>query len=264
MSNPSDSNLFRFTVVLSLCTLNLYVEAKRRADVWNSDDGKQVRSSDLARKHREVQREEDLRNLRVFVEKLVLGQLNVVFCANTRRWKKSCNLFASKHLMALEKVLGSWKSLANKILKTKGDTDAMTKAVVVETMDTPTSNTAEDTKEDEKADELVVETIGNDAPPEYEAVSQVDQEKAAELERERKEQEEKERKAREEEAERVRIEKEKEEQERREREAEAARIKKEKEEELKKEQEANKAKMKEMFQDDEDKPDSEFPWEDDQ
>jgi len=234
-----------------------HAEAKRKADVWNSEDGKQVRSSDLARKHREVQREEDLRNLRVFVEKLVLGQLNVVFCANTRRWKKSCNLFASKHLVALEKVLGSWKGLANKILKTKGDTDAMSKAVVVENMDSPT----EETKDDEKANELVVETIGSDKLPDYE--TEEDKEKREQLERERKEQQEKERKAKEEEAERLRIEKEKEEEERKAKEAEEARIREEKKDQLKKEQEASKAKMKEMFADDEEKPDSEFPWGDD-
>lgn len=192
------------------------------------------------------------------MEKLVLGQLNVVFCANTRRWKKSCNLFASKHLLALEKVLGSWKSLANKILKTKGDTDAMSKAVVVETIHSPTdTTTTTDSRDDEKAEELVVETIGN-APDEVDPPSY---EKAEELEQERKEQEEKERKAKEEEAERLRIEKE--EEERKAKEAEEARIRKEKQEELKKEQAANKAKMDKMFGDG-DKPDSEFPWEDDE
>jgi len=243
-----------------------HAEAKRRADVWNSDDGKQVRSSDLARKHREVQREEDLRNLRVFVEKLVLGQLNVVFCANTRRWKKSCNLFASKHLVALEKVLGSWKSLANKILKGKGDTDAMHKAVVVEEMDTPSNDTKEDRedRDEEKRDTLVVETLGND-PVEtvQDAQDELDKTKAEEMERQRQEQEERERKEREEEEERLRIKKELWEEEERKKKEEEARIKKEKEEELKREKEKNAAKMKEMFQDDDKPADNEFPWEDD-
>ena len=89
--------------------------------------------------------------MRVLVEKLVLEQMNVVFGANTQRWNKTCNSFASKHLVALEKVLGSWRGLANKILKTKGNTDAISKAVVVENMDA-----------DQKVDELVMETIGND------------------------------------------------------------------------------------------------------
>merc|ERR1712176_1646159 len=142
---------------------------------WNSDDGKQVRSSDLARKHREVQKEEDLRDLRIFVEKLVLGQLNVVFCANTRRWKKSCNLFASKHLAALEKVLGSWKGLSNKILKENGNMEALHKAMIVETLSGPVGAVepepivdhfpkASGSRDDEKAsEELVVETVGNDS-----------------------------------------------------------------------------------------------------
>merc|ERR1719362_1904368 len=131
-----------------------YRDAKKRADVWSQNDGKTVRSSDLAKKHREIQREQDLRNLKDFVEKLVLGQLNVVFCANTRRWKKSCNLFASKHLVALEKVLGSWKNLANKILKGKGDTDAITKAVIVETINDEDIAIDQDDKK-----ELIVESI---------------------------------------------------------------------------------------------------------
>merc|ERR1712228_564611 len=158
--------------------------------------------SDLARKHREVQREEDLRNLRVFVEKLVLGQLNVVFCANTRRWKKSCNLFASKHLVALEKVLGSWKNLANKILKGKGDTDAITKAVIVETINDEDIAIDQDDKK-----ELIVESIED-----QEIKEKDEEEQRLKKEKEEKEKEEIERK---EEEERIRKEKEeKEEQER--------------------------------------------------
>mmetsp|Transcript_11455 Transcript_11455/g.17364 ORF Transcript_11455/g.17364 Transcript_11455/m.17364 type:complete len:492 (+) Transcript_11455:49-1524(+) len=112
-----------------------YNAAKQAAEVWNDPHQlKQVRSSDLARKHREIQKEEDLRRLKAFVEKLVLGQLNVVFCANQRRWKKSCHLFAEKHVASLEKAIGSWKALTNKILHSQGNTEAMHKAVTVESI----------------------------------------------------------------------------------------------------------------------------------
>merc|ERR1712129_352847 len=139
-------------------------EAKKRADVWNEASAKDqaIRSKDLARKHREVQKEEDLQNLMIFVQKLVLGQLNVVYCANTRRWKKSCGLFASKHLIALEKVIGGWKDLLNEIAVKTGDLDGMSKAVVVETIcdDIDVDESEED--DDEKKEVLEDETIGND------------------------------------------------------------------------------------------------------
>merc|ERR1712083_449041 len=174
-----------------------YKDAKKRADVWSQNENKIVRSSDLAKKHREIQREQDLKNLKIFVEKLVLGQLNVVFCANTRRWKKSCNLFASKHLVALEKVLGSWKGLSNKILKQNGDgnMDALHKAMIVETLSSPMESITDHfpkesgSRDDEKA--LVIGTVGNDSMATIDV--EEDTKKAAELERERKEQERKER-----------------------------------------------------------------------
>eukprot|EP01084_Bolivina_argentea_P199788 341779_1 len=99
-----------------------YKVSKKAADVWN-DSTKSIKSSQLAKKHKQIQMEYDLRHLKIFVDKLVLGQLNVVFCANTRRWKKACILFAQKHSIALEKVLGSWTNLTNKILKDKGHTN---------------------------------------------------------------------------------------------------------------------------------------------
>merc|ERR1712129_277883 len=138
-------------------------EAKKRADVWNEASAKDqaIRSKDLARKHREVQKEEDLQNLMIFVQKLVLGQLNVVYCANTRRWKKSCGLFASKHLIALEKVIGGWKDLLNEIAVKTGDLDGMSKAVVVETIGDIDVNESED-DDDEKKEVLEDKTIGND------------------------------------------------------------------------------------------------------
>merc|ERR1712039_983513 len=111
-------------------------------------------SKDLAKKHREVQREEDLGNLKVFVEKLVLGQLNVVYCANARRWKKSCGLFASKHLVALDRVMGVWKDLLNEIAVKKGDLDGMSKAVVVETIgDDDDDETYMEANDDDNDDE---------------------------------------------------------------------------------------------------------------
>eukprot|EP01083_Nonionella_stella_P074013 200537_1 len=219
-----------------------YREAKRRADVWNAQDGALVRSSDLAKKHREVQREEDLRYLKGFVEKLVLGQLNVVFCANTRRWKKSVHLFASKHLLALEKVLGSWKNLANKILKDKGHTDGIFKAVPVENM------TDDVVKEEVEIKDDVKEEIEIDLEKEEERRKEEEERRRQEEERRQRQKEE------EEEAERIR----------KEREAieEEERLKKEKKaEELKKQKEASKEKMNQMFTD-EQQPQNEFPWDD--
>merc|ERR1712129_397155 len=201
-----------------------------------SGSGKAVRSSDLARKHREVQREEDLRNLSVFVEKLVLGQLNVVFCANTRRWAKSVTLFASKHLVALERVFGSWKGLANEVMSAQSDEKV--NELVIETL--ANEDEEEDgTEEDEKREEMATE---------------IETENGDEKEKE-KEDEEAKRRAEEEERERL-------ERERKDAEAaaEAERVRKEKEEALEKERAANKKKMEAMFQDGDDKPaDSEFP-----
>ena len=81
-------------------------------------DGK---NKELAKKEREIEKEEDLRNLKDFVEKLVLGQLNVIFSANTRRWEKSCNIFAEKHVKSLEKMIESWKDLEYVILLGKDE-----------------------------------------------------------------------------------------------------------------------------------------------
>mmetsp|Transcript_11870 Transcript_11870/g.19110 ORF Transcript_11870/g.19110 Transcript_11870/m.19110 type:complete len:584 (+) Transcript_11870:16-1767(+) len=305
-----------------------YADAKKRADVWNDPSNtKAVRTSDLPKKHREIQREEDLRNLKGLVEKLVLGQLNVVFCANARRWKKSCNLFASKHLVALEKVLGSWKALTNKILQTKGDTDAMFKAVTVETLDddeeeeekqAPKQKLAAEPKKeaeyasvdlDEDSKDKDKETVkeqekekGNDEDAAVEEVEKASEriddvadteqteetqeskkdetdeqdveENANENEennvetetetggksKEQEEEEEAARKAKEEEEEEKR--KQEEEAQRKAKEEEEERIRKEKEEQLRKEKEATQEKMKEMFKDDTENADNEFPWDD--
>merc|ERR1712204_15006 len=100
---------------------------------------------------------------------LVLGQLSVVYCANTRRWKKSCGLFASKHLIALEKVIGGWKDLLSEIAVKTGDLDGMSKAVVVETIgDDIDVNESEEDDDDEKNEVLEDETIGNDVDLEIE------------------------------------------------------------------------------------------------
>merc|ERR1712228_931760 len=246
-----------------------YKDAKKRADFWNDGDAKNksVRSSDLAKKHREIQREEDLRNLKNFVEKLVLGQLNVVYCANTRRWKKSTNLFASKHLLALEKVMSSWKDLANEIAANNGNVDEMSKDVIVETID----DDENEENDDEKREVLDYdETIGNDVDVEdgmdSVPISPMESNEVEIEENELLKQKEDEAEAlrlKEEEAENERLRKEKEESERLEREKEE-KEKQDRIENLKKEQEKTKEKMNEMFKDENDeKPkDDEFPWDD--
>merc|ERR1712048_501758 len=51
----------------------------------------------------------------------VLGQLNVIFAANSRRWKKSCDIFAEQHIKSLEKMCESWKDLEYAILLSKDE-----------------------------------------------------------------------------------------------------------------------------------------------
>ena len=198
-----------------------------------------------------------MRNLKNFVEKLVLGQLNVVYCANTRRWKKSTNLFASKHLLALEKVMESWKDLANEIAAKKGDVERMSKDVVVETIGCDEDEVESKENDDEKR-EVLEETSGNVVDEDVMESIDINNDENAEIEEQEDEAEALRLKQEEAEMERVRKEKEKEESERLEKE------KQEKIENLKKEQEKTKEKMNEMFKDvnDEQPKDDEFPWDD--
>ena len=211
----------------------------------------------MAKKHREIQREEDLRNLKNFVEKLVLGQLNVVYCANTRRWKKSTNLFASKHLLALEKVMESWKDLANEIAAKKGDVERMSKDVIVETIGCDDEEEDVGKENDDEKKEVLEETSGNVMDEDVMESIDINNDENAEIDEE-KEDEAEALRLKEEEAEMERVRKEKEESERLEKE------KQQKIENLKKEQEKTKEKMNEMFKDenDEQPKDDEFPWDD--
>lgn len=95
-----------------------YGIAKEIASKWKTNDAQEnLRANQLATKHREIQNEEDLKHLYEFGNKLSLTQLNLIFNANIKRWKKNMELFVVKHKTYLEKVLGSWGNLVNKTVE---------------------------------------------------------------------------------------------------------------------------------------------------
>jgi len=95
-----------------------YNLSKDIAKKWKTAEAQEnLRTNQLATKHRELQNEEDLKHLYEFCNKLALTQLSLIFNANIKRWKKNCDVFIGKHSVSLKKILGNWGNLVNKTVE---------------------------------------------------------------------------------------------------------------------------------------------------